>query len=101
PHLRPMPPIPSGSKPIRISTDNGGVLILYENGEVWAAGSNNRSQLGIARLDLGQLYLTSYNPVLRKVTLPGPAIDIYATDYDPDGLSSGTGLSSYNNSFFI
>jgi alpha-tubulin suppressor-like RCC1 family protein len=45
--------------------------------------------------------MSTYNPVLRKVTLPGPAADIYATDHDPVAPSTGVNLGSHNNSFFI
>lgn len=97
PQLRAVPPIPGGHKAVRVSTDNGGVVILYENGEVWAAGSNNRNQLGF-----GAGFLTSYNPVLRKVPLPTPAKDIYATEYSPAApVSTDLNGAQYNNSYFI
>lgn len=96
PYLRPMPMPPGNPKATRISTDNSGVVILYENGDVWAAGGNNRNQLGMGTANMG-----TYNPVLKKVPLPGPVADIYATDHDPVAPSTGVNLGSHNNSFFI
>jgi alpha-tubulin suppressor-like RCC1 family protein len=97
-YLRPLPTPPGNPLATRITTDNSGVQILYANGDIWAAGGNNRGQLGI-----GASYMSTYNPVLRKVILPAGvrAVDLYATDLGPIDPPTGVNNGSYNNSYFV
>jgi len=96
-YLRPVPSPPGNPKAVRISTDAVGIAILYENGEVWMSGSNNRGQLGNG--ESGNIS----NPVLKKVILPAgrKAVDIYVTEVDQATLTGGLNAASANNSFFV
>lgn len=96
-YLRPLPTPPGNPLATRISTDNGAVFIRYANGEVWAAGGNNRGQQGN-----GQSGIT-YDPVLSKVIIPAgrTVVDVYATEENPTILTGGVNGASYNNTFFI
>ena len=98
-YLRPLPVPPGNPKATRISNDNGSIIIVYENGEVWGGGSNNRGQLGV-----GASYLSPYNPVLRKVSgIPAgrTVVDAYESDLDPAASTTGLNSASYNNTYFI
>lgn len=72
----------------KVVTDQWSVILLTENGNVWAAGLNDRGQLGNGSNK-------RYNPKLTKMTLPSgqKAKDIYTTS---------TGINSdYANSFVV
>ncbi len=102
-YFRPIPPAPYDAalgrypKYVKVSTDNMATLVLDENGNAWAGGGNNRGQAGTnsARGELGV--------VLKKVIIPNgrKVVDIYMTETYPLGVTNGTGLDSYNNSYFI
>jgi alpha-tubulin suppressor-like RCC1 family protein len=102
-NLRPVPRPPYsatlGRYPMytRITTDNRATLLMDENGDVWGAGGNNRGQLTTGTVG------STYNPLLRKFNLPGgiKAADIYVTETNPFGATTGANNGSFSNSFVI
>lgn len=82
---------------VRVTTDNRAVLLLDENGAVWAAGSNNRGQLGTSSSR------GLFAPMLKRVVLPtgSRVVDLYVTEADPVTLADGINYASYNNSYFV
>ncbi|HRJ06468.1 MAG TPA: hypothetical protein PK096_02405 [Candidatus Saccharibacteria bacterium] len=100
---RPDHDVSLGRRPkyVRITTDNGSVHLLDETGAVWAAGANNRGQLGIGTTPASSTALQ--NNVLRKVVLPNGSVvaDLYNTEVDPGGALTGGGSASYNNAYFV
>lgn len=102
-YLRTIPPPPYDAtlgrypKYVRVSTDNRTVVLLDENGDAWAAGNNNRGQMGTGTAR------TTFEPVLKKVVIPAgrKVVDIYVTETYPIGITTGADLTSYNNSYFI
>lgn len=102
-YFRTVPPPPYDAtlgrypKYTRISTDNRTALLLDENGVAWAAGGNNRGQMGTNSAR------SVFEPVLKKVIVPAgrKVVDVYATETYPIGITTGPDASSYNNSYFI
>lgn len=102
-YFRTVPPPPYDAtlgrypKYVKVSTDNGAVLLLDENGNVWAAGGNNRGQMGT------NSPRSTFEPLLKKVIIPAgrKVIDIYITETDPSVMTNGFGYASYSNSYFV
>jgi alpha-tubulin suppressor-like RCC1 family protein/Tfp pilus assembly protein PilV len=106
PWLRPVPPPPFASsyaKVVRITTDNGSVHMLDEFGRVWAAGSNNKGQLGTGN-PASMNFQTMDNVRLTQAALPGGSkvADVYNTEADPTAATiTWPNGGSYNNTFYV
>ena len=83
--------MPSGTKALRVTTDQRSALVLLDNGEVWGAGANDSGQLGIGGA-------SSAVTRLKKMTLPSgrTAVDVYTAM-----AGSHESSNQYSNTFVV
>jgi len=103
PYMRPVPRPPYDStlgrnpKYVKVTTDNRTTVLVDENGAAWAAGGNNRGQMGTGSAR------SLLQPMLKRVILPNGSkvVDAYVTETMPNILTDGANLASYNNAYFV
>ena len=105
PYLRPVPALPKNSngtlpKITRISSDNGGAVLIDDQKRAWGAGGNNRGQLGV------NATANSISLPLKQVDFsnaaPGDSTlvaDVYNSEAEPS-YTTYEG-AKFNNSYFV